>query len=94
MRHASLRIAIGFVGLVSFSSLAAADPATDRAMPWGPRAFCAEGPRASFPYCYYNTYQECRDDVRGDGDDTCMPNPYYRGAIQAPPASPRRRRHS
>jgi hypothetical protein len=92
--RACLHIALGFASLVSFSSLAAADPASDRAMPWGPRAFCADGPRTPFPYCYYNTYQQCRADVRGDGDDNCIANPYYRGANQAPPASPRRHRHS
>jgi hypothetical protein len=91
--RACLHIALGFAGLALFSSLAAADPATDRAMPWGPSAFCAEGGNM-FPYCHYNTYQQCKADVSGDGDDNCFPNPYYRGAIQAPAASPRRQRHS
>jgi hypothetical protein len=94
MRLASLHIALGLVGLTLASSVALADPATDRAMPWGPRAWCADGGLASVPYCHYDTYQQCRADVRGDGEDNCTLNPFYGRATDTPRTPARHRRHS
>jgi hypothetical protein len=92
VRPASLHIALGFVGLTLASNVALADPATNRAMPWGPRAFCAQG--RSAPACHYYTYQQCRADTLGRNNSTCFPNPFYRSAADGPPTPARRRRHS
>jgi hypothetical protein len=94
VRLASLHTALGYVGLTLASSVALADPASDRAMPWGPRPWCAESSYGSFPYCYYSTYQQCWADIWGRRNDSCIPNPYYRGGADAPRTQARRRRHS
>jgi hypothetical protein len=91
VRLGSLHIALAFVGLTLASGVALADPATDRAMPWGPRAWCSEG--RSFPYCYYYTYQQCWADNWGRNNNSCIPNPFYRPATDVPRTG-RRRRHS
>jgi hypothetical protein len=89
MRLASLHIALGLVGLTLASSAALADPASDSAMPWGPRAWCARG--RSLPACYYYTYQQC---WAGRNNGNCFPNPFYRSDADAPRAPARRRSHS
>jgi hypothetical protein len=94
VRLGSLHIALAFVGLTLASGVALADPATDRAMPWGPRPWCAEGGFGTFPYCYYYTYQQCWADILGDSFDSCIPNPYYRGATDGRGTPARRRPHS
>jgi hypothetical protein len=61
-------------------------------MPWGPRAWCTQGPIGSFsfPQCSYYTYEQCRMTAFGTRAQ-CIANPYY--VEQRAPVRRKVRRH-
>jgi hypothetical protein len=76
--------------LIGAGSLLAAwaatvQPGSAQQSPWGPRAWCTQGPIGSmmFPDCSFYTYDQCRATASGLGLG-CIANPYYVEPRRAP----------
>src|SRR6266446_5528661 len=81
-------IATSLIGLavLAQTQTGAAQSAYD--YPW-----CAiYGDMSGSQACYYSSYQQCMDTLRGIGG-TCIRSPYYRGAVREVPRGERRPRY-